>query len=146
MNKLFPTTLLAIALTTSAAASFAGRGDCFGDGGPSRGMQTPMLERILTLTDEQKSAIADINATYATDGNPRAWLGDQMRDLDPQAVDYQQQVDQLAEQAAENARERVLQRADVHAQIQAVLTEEQRLQLKDFKASNRVGNGGGWRR
>jgi len=140
MNKLFPTTLLAIALTTSAASTFAGRGDC---GGPNRGMHKPMLEKILTLSDEQKSAIADIRATYDTDDKPRAWLGDQMRDLDPEAADYQQQLDQIAEQAATNTRERILQRAEVHAQIQAVLTEDQRLQLKGFKASHK--SRGGWR-
>lgn len=134
MKRLIPTLTFAVALS-SAAMVMAGPGGhghgCDGEGmGPGmRGAH--MLEKILDLTDEQKTQLEAIYTQAKDDAPGRGGMGrGAMFDLDPAADGYQQEVNDLAEAAADRARQRVLHHGEIHRQVMAILTDEQKEELK----------------
>ena len=93
-----------------------------------------MLERKLDLSDEQKASVQQIRDEYreqmkSRKGDRRYHHGGFM-ELDPQDPNYQGQVETLARQRAEAVEQKILLNAEKHAKIHAVLTEEQREELK----------------
>ncbi|WP_185906567.1 Spy/CpxP family protein refolding chaperone [Teredinibacter haidensis] len=133
MKKLIPTMIAALLIGSTAVAVAGPFGPRCGGGGDGD-MRMLMLDKVVDLTDEQKTALEALKDDM-TPGNgagrgQRGAMGIML--LDTAADDYQLQVEELANTAAERARERVLQKAEVHAQVQAILTEEQRAELKAF--------------
>lgn len=96
-----------------------------------------MFEVIPDLTDEQKLALETLHEQREPTGHVRGPRGDGVSSLDSTADDYQQQVEALADSAAQRARERVLKHADMHSQIQAILTEDQLQALQDARSERR---------
>jgi len=141
MKKLLATTLITTLIAASSiAVAGPGRGGCGGGGynGPGaghhggRGDMIAHLDRVVSLTDEQKAALQDIQDDMRAERGSRDWQGKAMMKLDSTAADYQDQVNALAEAAAERARERTLRHGEKHAQVQAILTAEQRAKLREF--------------
>lgn len=153
-SKWFATGLCAIALTTNAFAY--GPGDRCNEGGRERGaMREMMFTEVLQLSDAQRQAIDAIRQDFREEkrtnfgkgkgkgkGQNQRWV-----DLDPGAADYQAQVEQLAEAKSERMKEAMLQRAQMHADIYAILTPEQRekfvevkQQMRDKRGSRKGGN------
>lgn len=131
MRKLLSTALLATLITSAAVATAAGPqhgGGCGGEPG-GRGDMITKLDRLVDLSDDQKASIKELREQMAPRDGKR---GMTMNKLDASAADYQQQVNVLADEAAERARERVLNHAQMHAKVQAILTDEQKAELKAF--------------
>lgn len=92
------------------------------------------LFKGLDLSDDQRLQIDSILDANKADGQALRQrskaLREQMAELDPMAADYSTETQMLANQAAELKREQVLHGGEVRRQIAAVLTEEQRTELK----------------
>jgi|GEM_PF-340258 len=128
--------------TVAFAAKPFGAG-CDGHGGGrggGSGMPLALMDNVLDLTDEQRVSLNELYAQHRQErresnggkgGNGRrAHQG--LWAIDSQDGNYQQHVATLADQAANQARERILLRADLHEQVQALLTPDQREQLRAF--------------
>lgn len=147
MKKLLSTALLATLITSAAFATAAGprHGGGCGQGqgqGPGQGLgghgdMYTKLDRIVDLSDDQKTAIEELRGQMAPRDGTRGKPGMTMYKLDASAADYQEQVNVMADAAAERARERVLRHAQVHAKVQAILTDEQKAELKAFHDDRR---------
>jgi len=115
--------------------------------GPGHGGMNPivMLDRVVTLSEEQKQSIEQILEEEAAQFDPTARQKKAfLYELDPVSEDYQDQVDALAEAKAERVKQKILSRGRVHAKIHQVLTEEQRQAVKEFH-QNKPKNGRGGR-
>ena len=128
MNRMIPTLIVTTLLTVSSAATLAQSRDYhhgFKHGGA---MGLHRVEKMVELTDEQKTALQELRQEFQADRPER--LHTRLSGLDPSAEDYQQQVNELAEAAADQARKRVLQQGEMHQRLQAILTDEQKAELK----------------
>ncbi|MGI9285242.1 MAG: Spy/CpxP family protein refolding chaperone [Pseudomonadales bacterium] len=109
-------------------------GDFFGG---QRGMHGFMFERMLDLTNEQKTAVDDIYSaakeqrkeSVTERGNARQ----AMMDLNPSDADYQTKVVEFAKQKAAQVEQRIIAHAATQAQVYEILTPEQREQLEQLK-------------
>ncbi len=157
-NKTIALTAAALVFGTGAELTMAGGGfgGCDGDrkgGKHYRGMQEQgmagdrygmmgerMLRKLdweLELTDQQRDQIRDLmkeRQQKMTDRKGQKQnMYQQMRELDPAAADYQQQVAELATQQAETVRQRLVDRAEGMAELYAVLTPEQQQKFKELQ-------------
>lgn len=118
----------------SAGAAYAGSGHHNGERHSHKGMH--LFEQKLELTDEQKAQIAEIHQS-ASEGrtDSRGSRGmKRLAALDPGAANYHEQAELLAQECAEKLEQAIHRRAEVHAQVYAVLTTEQREKLKEVKS------------
>ncbi len=136
MKQILKTALMVSVLATSASALAGPKGDHCDHHKHHGGMGLGKLERMIDLSEAQKTQLAEIEKQMKTERHPggRKHRGAGLMALDPAAADYQQQVNERAERAAEMARQRVLKRAEIHQQVQAILTDEQKTQLKTKRA------------
>jgi Spy/CpxP family protein refolding chaperone len=92
----------------------------------------------LDLTDAQKTSIKQIvKNSFAATKDQRKALFQQRKafeSLTPDQAGYQAAADSLAQAEANAAKARVEQQASVRAQIYAVLTSSQKMQLASIKA------------
>ncbi|PCJ31315.1 MAG: hypothetical protein COA90_06605 [Gammaproteobacteria bacterium] len=103
-------------------------------------MHSPL--ESLDLSNEQKKALFEIHLEAQPNKEKRRLVGHELLlTLDPSASDYQQKVNDYAEQVAEQAKQRFLTHAKKKADINAVLTKEQRIQLK-FQQQQRMQHDG----
>ncbi len=136
MKQILKTALMVSILATSASA-LAGSKEGHGDHHKHRGgMGLGKLERMVDLTETQKTQLAEIEKQMKADrhAHGRKHRTGGLMSLDPAAPDYQQQVNEHAEAAADMARQRVLKSAEIHQQVQAILTDEQKTQLQQKRA------------
>jgi len=104
-----------------------------GSRGDDRGNRDTMkMLKQLDLSDDQKSQIKSIfkSSRQETASKERMSAKHELMRLDPAANDYDAQVAKLADQAAERARAIVLRAAETKTKIAAVLTDEQKAELK----------------
>lgn len=124
------TGLIAVAGTASARPDHDGRHHGAHEGA---GHMMRMFKG-LDLSDDQRLQIDSILDANKADGHALRQrskaLREQMAELDPMAADYSTETQMLANQAAELKREQVLHGGELRRQIAAVLTEEQRTELK----------------
>ncbi|WP_243042319.1 Spy/CpxP family protein refolding chaperone [Dyella sedimenti] len=96
----------------------------------------------LNLTDAQKASIKQIvQGAFAQGKSQREALRQQREafaQLTPNAAGYQAAANSLAQAEAAATQARVLQRANIRAQIYAVLTPAQQAQLAQFKADRQA--------
>lgn len=129
---------LMVSILAASASTFAGpKGDHCEHHRHHGGFGFGKLERMVELTDTQKAQLAEIKqqmkSEHRTHG--RKHRPGNLMSLDPTAPDYQEKVNEQAEAAAEMARKHVLKRAEVHQQVMAILTDEQKAQLKEKRAA-----------
>lgn len=115
-----------------------GSGDMRKDGGKMSGHMLDRMGEHLQLTAEQKEKIQSIFQAQAeqqlAQRESMQSFHQQMRDLDPTSADYVAAVQKLAEARADNMMARMVDRAQVKADIFAVLTPEQRAEMKNMQA------------
>lgn len=151
---------LAIGATVAMAAPGAGGPESSGHGrhGHHEHSQMRMLAK-LNLSDAQKASIKQIVSTNREQNKgPRQALRQQrdaFESMTPNQVGYQAAAASLAQAEGQATQARVQQKANVRAQIYAVLTPEQqaqaatlkqqaqarRAQWKEFKTQNPVPSG-----
>lgn len=93
-----------------------------------------MLQKKLDLTDEQKEQIKAIHEVAGDGAKHKRGKGrHSVMTLDPSAADYREQVEQLAQESADRLEQSIIRRGETHAQVHAVLTPEQREELKEMR-------------
>ncbi len=129
---------IAAATLIAGSATFAYAQEQSNEQGHPRGGH--MLERLtqeLNLTEEQQASLRETmkeNFSEMREGMGKYRSDRQaMAKLDPNAPDYQAQLDQLIANAQEAAKERVLMRAEHQKDIYALLTPEQQAQFAKMK-------------
>jgi len=134
-----------------AAAGHHGQkcgGGGYGDGGGFKRFE--VLAEKLELSDEQREAVKVLHEdTRAAAGDwqgRRGGMAAGIHKLDPDAADYDSQVEALAAEAAERSRARVMSKAERHKAFIEILTEEQRAELQVIHEKRMEGRGQGrWR-
>jgi periplasmic protein CpxP/Spy len=130
----------AMALTTLAVAQAPSGGP--GGGWHSHGHGQFMALSKLNLTDAQKASIKQIIQTsFAQNKTQRQALGQQrtaFETMTPDQVGYQAATASLAQAEATAASARVTQRANVRAQIYALLTTAQKAQVATMQAQQQA--------
>ena len=104
--------------------------------GKGRGQSLQHLAKKLELTEEQKSAIADIYREYGgRDGRShKGRFARGVEQLDPASPDYQVQVATIAKEQAEKVEQAIVRRGEIQAKVHEVLTPEQRVKLQELKS------------
>lgn len=87
-----------------------------------------LLEKKLDLSDEQKEQIQAIYEQAHEGHGVRGHHG--LMALDPEAADYHEQVQTLAQERARKLEQDIIARGNAHAEIYAILTPEQQDKLK----------------
>lgn len=139
-------TIPAIAFGAAALADMKGHGGPFGDKDKSercdrekgdRGER--MLKRMskkLDLTDEQKVAVGKLmeekRDQKVASKDKMVELHKAIRDLDPTADNYTQQLNKAKQTAADMAMQRVDSKASMKAEMQKILTGEQLAKLDEM--------------
>ena len=127
----------AMALTTLAVAAPADHAD-----GPQRGHHShrhghDMGLKKLDLTDAQRASIKQIvHTSFAQNKTQRQTLRQQrsaFESMTPDQVGYQAAASRLAQAEGDATRVRVQQKANVRAQIYAVLTPTQKAQMATMR-------------
>lgn len=127
MNRLIPA--LAISTLLAASGGAVAQSKDYHQGFKHSGhMGLHRIEKVVELTDEQKTALNELRQTMQAERPDRLHI--RLYDLDPTAADYQEQVNERADAAAEQARQRVLRHGEMHKRVQAILTDEQKVELK----------------
>lgn len=125
----------AMALGTAAVAAPMGHGSWHHGGHGHHGMAA--LHK-LNLSDTQKASIKQImKNSFAASKTQRQAVFQQRKafeSLTPDQAGYQAAADHLAQAEADATRARVEQRAKVRAQVYAVLSPAQKMQLASMKA------------
>lgn len=118
-------------------ALFSGTVLAFGPRGADAPGHIEALADRLEVTDGQRAAlraVVDGSRPQLRALQDRARVNRQaLRALDPAAADYRAQVDLLAAEHGEISSQMVRLRAGMRADIQAILTEEQRLQAAELR-------------
>lgn len=98
------------------------------------------MVRVLDLTEEQQEALKALKVELKTERKANRPAKDghnsvraQFAALDPTDVNYQQDVNALAELQAEKAKARFLKMADVRVKVSEILTDEQLDKLESMK-------------
>jgi Spy/CpxP family protein refolding chaperone len=129
----------AVAVTTFAATAQTAGGH---GGWHSHGHGQLMALSKLNLTDAQRASIKQIMQTsFAQNKTQRQALGQQrsaFESMTPDQVGYQAAAASLAQAEGSAAQARVQQRANITAQIYAVLTAPQKAQLATLKAQQQA--------
>lgn len=134
MKKILLMTMMLLGVSGMAFAGGPHGDDCMKGKGHHHGKHEKMLERHLDLSEEQKASIQQIRDEYRAqmknqkDGHGPRHGG--FMELDPEDPNYQEQVQALARERADAVEQKILLNAEKHAKIYAVLTEEQREELK----------------
>ncbi|NVK40577.1 MAG: Spy/CpxP family protein refolding chaperone [Oceanospirillaceae bacterium] len=140
-----PLMIALTALTLSAATAGIAAAHEKGDGGWGRHNPEKRMQRMaeeLGLSDEQRSqmqALMEQEHGQRTERGSGRETFRKLRNLDPSAADYQQQLDELVKQAQDQVGERIRARAAHRAAVAEILTDEQEQKLKDWKAERREG-------
>lgn len=134
MKKILLMTMMLLGVSGMAFAGGPHDDDCMKGKGYHHGKHERMLERKLDLSEAQKASIQQIRDEYRDQmkgqkGERGHGYGGFM-ELDPQDPNYQEQVQTLARERADAVEQKILLNAEKHAKIYAVLTEEQREELK----------------
>ena len=131
------THVLAICLIGASTSLFAmgpgheRGGDCHGMG-KHRGER---FEQMLNLSEQQKADMQQIRQDFRTQlhaarvesQHPR------LRSLDPTDPNYNEQVNEMAKTRAAMAEQEFRLRAEKHAKIYAILDDDQKAQLTQFR-------------
>jgi len=138
------TTVLTFAVAALLAVGFANMAYASPHGG---GMQK--MERMadeLNLTDQQRQQFKQIHRDNRGAGmaihDAMQDNRDVMRKLDPGAKNYSKQVAKLADEKADLVKQMTIHRAEVRAQIHAILTPEQQKKASELKKNFRKGGKG----
>lgn len=129
---------LAIGTTAAMAAPGAGGPHSSGHGWHGHhGHSQMMMLHKLDLSDAQKASVKQIISTHRTQNKaPREALRKQraaFESMTPNQVGYQAAAARLAQAEGQATQARVQQKANLRAQIYAVLTPEQRAQSATLK-------------
>ena len=125
---------------TAAAISLGGLGVSWADSderGERRGDRLDYIAEELELTAEQKQQLADAMKSHRE--ARREGRGDhrefrqKLTALNPDATDYQKQLDELVKQAQQRAKEMVLEHAEQQQKFYGILTPEQREEFAELK-------------
>lgn len=133
---------LILALATTALLAGAGvtlaQGPDHGHGHFHRGPHMGRMLDSINATDAQRDrikAIMDSNKAQAkADFRQIAETRRALRDLDPTDSNYNSDVARLADQLAQATRQATVDKAAIRAQVEAVLTPEQRATLAQQRA------------
>ncbi|MGB0465997.1 MAG: Spy/CpxP family protein refolding chaperone [Pontibacterium sp.] len=132
---------MAVLTLSLGGLGIAYAGGPFGQGCSERGpmghhMKNRMADK-LNLTEEQQEKLDNQIAENFADmqKNMRALRSGKqaLRNLDPNAADYQAQANKLAAEVAANTESMLLLRAEHRQDFNAVLTEEQRATFAEMK-------------
>lgn len=129
--------VVAVSSLIVAVFAFADKPQHCGHEGHDGGGIVSKLERIVDLSDEQRTQLEALQIEKPRHGK-RGHLHQALMDIDPNATDYDEQVNALANKAAERASARVQHMAKMHTDIRAILTEEQVAKIKAFHEEKRV--------
>lgn len=134
--------ILALLVGTGAAVagSSGGHHDHNRGWGHHRGHSVAhMIKRLgkhLDLSSEQKTSLGEIAERNRDAMRANRLQGKTLRNaamtIDPMAADYDQRANELADQASELAREQALLVAGMYKEVAAVLTPEQREELREM--------------
>lgn len=139
-----PLIIALTALTLSAGTIGLANAHGKGDGGWGHHNPQERMERMaeqLGLSDEQRAQMQTLMEQEREQRGERREgreIYRKLRDLDPAAADYQQQLDDLVSQAREQLGERIRVRAAHQAAVAEILTDEQEQKLKDLKEDRRA--------
>lgn len=130
--------LLLLALSGGVLAEHHGKKcDHEGHGMHHRGGGTAMLDQAVGLTDEQKVAVENVHNKYKEEmksiGGKRKGDHWGLMALDPNDANYETKVQELAKENAKIAEQKTLLRAKKHAEVMAILTDEQKQKLKEHR-------------
>ncbi len=138
MRKTLIIGMTALSLTLGGLG-VAVAGGKMGHDGPMDGRMLDRLAHKLDLTDAQMDQVDEMMAGEFKDMRQQMRtmkdLRQDLRKLDPNAADYQQQVDTLAAQIAANTEQMVKMRAEQKQAFNEILTPEQRTELAELKDS-----------
>jgi periplasmic protein CpxP/Spy len=133
MKKLLIALSVGACLIGSAWAFAEASKDHGYDGRGHQGMRgLHFMEKHLDLSDTQKEQIQAVFAAEKTE-NSRARPWQSLMALDPDAADYDVQVQRIAKEQAAVVEQKILDHGKQRAQIHAILTPEQRDTLKQLK-------------
>jgi Spy/CpxP family protein refolding chaperone len=136
-KSLFLGLALASAMTLGTAAFAAGQDGGPRFGGHHGGHGFGMAMQKLNLTDAQKTSIRNLVKTSFSQTKPQRDALRQQRQafeaMTPDQVGYQAAATQLAQAEAAATQNRVQQRAQLKAQIYALLTPQQKAQWATLK-------------
>jgi len=138
MRKTLIIGMTALSLTLGGLG-VAVAGGKMGHDGPMDGRMIDRLAHKLDLTDAQMDQVDEMMAGEFKDMRQQMRtmkdLRQDLRQLDPNAADYQQQVDTLAAQIAANTEQMVKMRAEQKQAFNEILTPDQRTELAELKDS-----------
>lgn len=125
---------------TAAAISVSGLGAAWATSKEDDHKGSRMLNYMaeeLELTAEQKAQIAETMKSRheaRKDGREdHREFRQQLMSLNPDAPDYQKQLDDLVSQAQQRAKQMVMDRAEQQQKLYAILTPEQRTEFAELK-------------
>lgn len=130
---------------TSAAIALGGLGTAWahykGDREEHGKRHLDYIAEELELTAEQKAQIADAikerHEGRKEGMDDRREFRHKLMNLNPDAEDYQQQLDELVKQAQQRSKQMVLDRAEQQRKFHAILTPEQRKEFVELKQNMR---------
>lgn len=131
MKKLIKSLVIVVGFSFVATAAAGQHGGHYRGHEHNAEMRLMKLDRLVDLTDEQEAALKSL---YENRTIERCKMGRQglIQLLDTTADDYQQTIELRANKAADCVREKVIQRGALHAEVQAILTQAQRIKLNVF--------------
>jgi len=138
-----PLIIALTALTLSAGSVGLASAHGKGDSGWCRHDPQERIERMteqLGLSDEQRGqmqALMEKEREQRPERGEGREIYQKLRDLDPEAADYQQKLDDLVSQAQQQLGERIRARAAHRAAVAEILTDEQEQKLKDWQQEHR---------
>ncbi|MBX2869896.1 MAG: hypothetical protein KTR18_14550 [Acidiferrobacterales bacterium] len=129
-------TVLGTGLVFAGQRNHGGWGGHHDHGGHRIMHMIDKLERKLDLSEQQVEQLEqialDTKATRKTARKEHMSIGMKLTALDPASNEYDADVSQLAQEVSEMARQRTLSLAMVYKQASAVLTEQQRQELREM--------------
>lgn len=101
-----------------------------------------MLERVVDLSDEQKVAYEEIRNKYKDDikslRKQKHQTHTALMELDPEDKAYDKKLKKLASENAKMAEKQTLIHGKKHAEVMALLTQEQKQSLSQYRAEMRA--------
>ena len=151
MNKLIKRKLIigaSLDAITMGSLAYAG-GKCDkGEGyhGRHHGDKMEMLQKKLTLTDEQVAAIKEIKqldhaGSKQTARHERKAIFQAMKALNPNDSDYAEKIQQLAGDSGEKVRLRIIQHGNMQTEIYKILTPQQQQEMTELMQKHHENRG-----
>jgi len=91
-----------------------------------------IMKKYLNLSESQQAEIEQLTAhKHKNMHEIRKRMFKQIMALNPEAVDYNTQLQVMAESQAEEIKQTIIKKGQLRAEIHALLNEEQKLKLKE---------------